>query len=398
MAGQGTGTLSMARLNAKETKRRTGCLVLVLLIFSFLACAPVRGLHYTRLETGYAEEERFLLQHSEAEQRLIEAQRPVYEDEQLERYLTEIARSLQPAEVLARIPFRVTVLRDASVDALSFPDGRIYLTTGMVARLENEAQLAIILAHEMTHCTHRHALRMLRHMRGEAVEREGLSRAETALARHRALPRLDAYIEQLEREADAVGLHLVVQAGYDAAEGGKLFDRQQRDLDEEGPVDASRRTRYRDLGERKKIWHTMLEAGAGGTTPRIIRREAFLAHAHRVIFDAAFDEKTRGRCTVAEREAESHLAIRPEDAAAHHLLGEICRQRRLSSDTDKAKDCCTRTIHLQPSLSEPYRGLGILPCREGETTRAKSAVEAYLAYAPDAPDKAYIQRYIATCK
>jgi len=374
-----------------------GCMIAALFIFSFPACVPARSFHHTRVEPGYEEEERLLLQRSRDEQRLVEEQRSVYKDEQLEHYLTEVARSLQSPEVLARVPFRVTVLRDASADALSFPDGRIYLTTAMVARLENEAQLAVVLAHEMTHCTHRHALRALRHVSEEAPGRGGLAGAESALAWHRALPRLEAYMEELEREADAVGLHLIVQAGYDAAEGGKLLDRQQRDLEEEGPVDALRSTRYRDIGERKKFWQTVLETAAGGAEPRMIRRERFLAHAHRVILDAAYGEETRGRFTLAEREVESYLAIRPDDARAYYLLGEICRQRGLLGDRDKAKGCYTRAIELQPSFPEPYRGLGILSYKEGEKTGAKGSFEAYLTYAPDAPDKAYIQRYIATC-
>jgi tetratricopeptide (TPR) repeat protein len=211
------------------------------------------------------------------------------------------------------------------------------------------------------------------------------------------LPRLEAYIEALEREADAMGLHLIVQAGYDGAEGGKLLDRQQRDLEEEGAVDASRSARYRDIGERKKFWHRMLATLTGGGEPRRIRRERFLAYAHRVILDAAYGEETRGRFSLAEREVESYLAIRPDDARAYYLLGEICRQRGLPGDRDKAKDCYTRAIELQPSFPTPYRGLGILSYKEGEKTRAKSSFEAYLIYAPDARDKAYIQRYIAAC-
>jgi tetratricopeptide (TPR) repeat protein len=387
----------MGRRCAKGTKKKIGCVIAALLILSFLACVPARSFHSTKVEPGYEQQERLLLQRSSDEQRLVEEQRPVYEDDQLEHYLTQVARSLQPPEVLARVPFRVKVLRDASADALSFPDGRIYLTTAMVARLENEAQLAVVLAHEMTHCTHQHALRALRHVSEEALGRKGLSGAESALAWHRALPRLEAYIEELEREADAVGLHLVVQAGYDATEGGKLLGRQQRDLEEEGLVDASRLTRYRDLGEREKVWRMMLQTITGGAEPRIVRRETFLARAYRVILDGAFVEETRGRFTLAEREVESCLAIRPDDAKAYYLLGEICRQRGLTGDREKAKDCYTRAIDLQPSFPEPYRGLGILSYKEGEKIRAKNCFEAYLIYAPDAPDKAYIQRYIATC-
>jgi tetratricopeptide (TPR) repeat protein len=372
-------------------------MIAALFISSLAACAPARSLHLTRMVTGSAEEEQLLLQRAKEQQQLIEAQRSVYEDEQLEHYLTEVARSLQPPEVLARIPFRVKVLRDASADALSFPDGRLYLTTAMVAQLENEAQLAILLAHEMTHCTHRHALRALRQVRKAALERGGLSGAESALAWHKALPPLETYLRELESEADTVGLHLVIRAGYDAAEGRKLLDRQQRDLEEGGLDEGSRLTRYRELAKRKEFWHKLLETGAEGTAPRITRRETFLAHARRVILDAAFDDETGGRFTLAQREVENYLAIRPDDARAYYLLGEICRKRGLVGDTSKAKDFYTRAIALHPSFPEPHRGIGLLYYKEGEKTRAKSSFAAYLLYAPDAPDKGYIQGYLSTC-
>jgi len=387
----------MGRLGAKETKRRIRCGIAALFIFSLLACVPARSVHFTKVEMGCEEEERLLLQRSEAEQRLIEEQRSVYEDEQLEHYLTELARSLQPPEVLARISFRVTVLRDRSADALSFPDGRIYLTTGMVAQLENEAQLAILLTHEMTHCTHRHALRALRHVKEGAVRRKGLSGAASALSWQNALPSLETYLDELESEADTVALQLVVRAGYDGAEGGKLLEWQQRDLEEGDLDEVSRVTRYRELEKRKEFWHKLLDTRAEDAKPGITGREAFLAHTHRVILDTACADEARGRFTLAQREVERYLAIRPDDARAYCLLGEICRQRGLVGDRNKAKDCYTKAIDLRPSFPEPHRGIGLVYYKEGEKARAKNSFEAYLIFAPDAPDKAYIQRYLSTC-
>ena len=116
-----------------------------------------------------------------------------------------------------------------------------------------------------------------------------------------------------------------------------------------------------------------------------------------MILDTACADETRGRFTLAQREVEGYLAIRPDDARAYYLLGEICRQRELQGDGNKAKDYYTRAIDLHPSYPEPHRGIGLVYYKEGEKARAKSSFEAYLIYAPDAPDKAYIQGYISTC-
>src|SRR5207244_395643 len=55
--------------------------------------------------------------------------------------------------------FKYAVMSDPTLNAFAMPNGRIYVHSGLLARLDNEAQLAMILGHEMTHVTDRHALR-----------------------------------------------------------------------------------------------------------------------------------------------------------------------------------------------------------------------------------------------
>ncbi len=56
-------------------------------------------------------------------------------------------------------------MQDIYPNASSLPDGRIYLTTGMLAHVENEAQLAMVLGHEIGHVAEEHALESLRRQR-----------------------------------------------------------------------------------------------------------------------------------------------------------------------------------------------------------------------------------------
>jgi len=57
---------------------------------------------------------------------------------------------------------RVKVIRSLDLNAFALPHGVIYVHTGMLARMENEDQLATVLGHEQTHFTHRHTLRDMR--------------------------------------------------------------------------------------------------------------------------------------------------------------------------------------------------------------------------------------------
>ena len=52
---------------------------------------------------------------------------------------------------------RVRIVDSPSLNAFALPNGSIYINTGMLTRLDNEAQLATVLAHEGVHFTHKHS-------------------------------------------------------------------------------------------------------------------------------------------------------------------------------------------------------------------------------------------------
>jgi predicted Zn-dependent protease len=99
-----------------------------------------------------------------------------YDDPLLEDYLARVADRLVPESMRAAggPAFKVRVLRDPTLNAFAMPNGHIFVHTGLLSRLHNEAQLATILGHEMTHVSHRHALKLSRDARQEPVPYEGL--------------------------------------------------------------------------------------------------------------------------------------------------------------------------------------------------------------------------------
>jgi tetratricopeptide (TPR) repeat protein len=210
-------------------------------------------------------------------------------------------------------------------------------------------------------------------------------------------PAVEAYLEELEMEADREGFQLVLKAGYDIIEGVRLIERQERDLGEEELEEVSRSALHRHLEKRRASWQAFLDRRAQ-TEPRgLTNRETYLAQVHRVILDSALVDERRGRFSLAQREVENYLAVRPNDERAYYLLGEICRQRGLLHDRNRAKDCYAKAISIRPSYADPYRGMGLLCYKEGEKTQAMNSFQAYLIHAPEAPDRAYIEKYLTTC-
>src|SRR5215813_7423105 len=96
------------------------------------------------------------------EEQLLEQKVKAYEgDPVLGQYLARLVQTLMPDDTRAAggPSLTVLVLSDPTLNAFAMPNGRIYVHTGLLAWLDNEAQLAMILGHEMAHVVNRDAIR-----------------------------------------------------------------------------------------------------------------------------------------------------------------------------------------------------------------------------------------------
>jgi predicted Zn-dependent protease len=81
----------------------------------------------------------------------------VYDDPQLQRYVQEIGLQLARVSQRPNLPWHFTVVDAPAVNAFALPGGYIYLTRGILPFLNDEAQLAGVLGHEIGHVTARHS-------------------------------------------------------------------------------------------------------------------------------------------------------------------------------------------------------------------------------------------------
>ena len=81
----------------------------------------------------------------------------VYEDQELERYVSDIGLRLARASERPNLPWHFAVVDVPAINAFALPGGFIYVTRGILPFLDNEAQLAGVLGHEIGHVTARHA-------------------------------------------------------------------------------------------------------------------------------------------------------------------------------------------------------------------------------------------------
>ena len=140
----------------------------------------------------------------------------VHRDDALTAYVDEIGQSLVPHSDRPDIPYIFQVVEDDGINAFATMGGYVYITTGLLAAAENEAEVAGVLGHEIGHIAEKHALDQ---MRDVAIARGvagafGLSRNQMAaiavdVALHLPNSRKDELV------ADEHGFVTMGEAGYD---------------------------------------------------------------------------------------------------------------------------------------------------------------------------------------
>jgi predicted Zn-dependent protease len=354
-----------------------------------------------------AEDEDRLWQRAAEEQAVFESSGIIYRDPALEDYLHQVADKLQPLEVRTKYNFRIRLIKDPHLNAFAFPNGVIYLHTGILSRLDNEAQLAVLLAHEMTHCTHRHALRAFSGLKNQNSLILSLKQAVARIASTgnllelfgttASMAAINGYAQHFETEADMVGLQLMAEAGYDPSEALKLFEHLRQELETENLEEPFFFATHPQLQKRIENCRGFLNRMKPLEAQGIKNTDKFLARIHRVLFYNASLDLKAGRFRAALRGAEKYLTLRKDDPKAYFLLGEILRQRGEEDDALRAKDFYERAISLDPSYPDPHKAIGLIYFKAGEWVLAKRSFESSLALSPHMHDRAYIRGYVKEC-
>jgi predicted Zn-dependent protease len=354
------------------------------------------------------EDEKRLWKRSEEEQRSLAKSGFLYEDQELESYLNEVARKVQPPELRSQLPIRVRVIKNPYLNAFAFPNGVIYIHTGMLARMDNEAQLATILGHEMSHATYRHSIRSFRHQKNKSAILASFNNTlgstpfvggfVSVLGEVGTMASVSGYSSDLETEADMAGLKQIIRAGYDPKESSKIFLMLKEELEDEDISEPFFFGTHPRVKERLHNYEKFLKKDAANTSGGAKNTELFQNRTTRLLLDNALLDLKAGRYKQVRRGAERLLARRPGDARAHYLLGEVARQSDEAGEIPKAVTHFQKAIALNASYAEPYRSLGLIQFKKGERAAARKNLQSYLSLSPAAADREFIEQYLKECK
>jgi len=385
-----------------------------------------------------ASDERRIWAQAEKEEEKLEKSGKVYDDPLLEEYLGRIADRLVGDEVKeAGGPgIRVTVFRDPTLNAFAMPNGRVYIHTGLLARVENEAQLATILGHELTHVTNRDALRFERDAtnkmialnvlaiamsigvavaagkqaeRGNQVGAAVLSQTASVILglglQLAALAAINGYGRDIEREADEKGLARMVKAGYDPKQAPRVFELLKKDGGDPSRLENfffGNPPRLDDRIENANYFLRAQYAVEAQDPNRVVDTPEFHLRIRTVVRENAALDIRAGRFNLARAQLDRVLALTPRDPTAHLYYGDLYRiqAQRARALADKeayvrqAIDQYTEAAALDPKYPDPYRQLGFLYYQQDERDRAREAFQTYLALKPDAADARRIKEYL----
>jgi predicted Zn-dependent protease len=131
-------------------------------------------------------------------------------------WVNQIGQRLVPLSDRPQLPFTFQVVEDEDINAFATMGGFVYITTGAIQAAEQEAQIAAVLAHEISHITEKHGLRQLQQAATTQAGAQilGLNQSDIAAVALELVVRRPQSREN-EFAADEKGLWILYRAGYD---------------------------------------------------------------------------------------------------------------------------------------------------------------------------------------
>jgi predicted Zn-dependent protease len=342
-----------------------------------------------------------------------------------------VGHEIRPHPTDDYIEYEFFVLRDPSPNAFALPNGHVYVHTGMLARLDDEDQLAALLAHEINHVAGHHGIIEHRATRkktiaGMVIGSLGPWGGMISLGLQTSIY---GYSRELEQEADDRAIEVLAASRYDPHALPDVLDILGRD--------------YEGLSPRTStVWSTHPEVRARAETSRALVASAARRERHDDGFDAAVMDMRAMTIEdyvqddfphTAVALAESLVARYPNDPRLLSLLGDAwqgmgaqgpidsatlsnsdkrhnlrdrarkSRAQRLAealeteqgraayaANLQRAEETYARVIAADAAFAPAHRGLGEV---YEQQKRPRDAAEAYLNYvklAPAAPDRSIV--------
>ena len=415
--------------------KRAAFLVLAALPYIYAASTPARAEgegFYGPL--GLKDNEQILIRNAGEYEQKFDRRGYLYGSPELDTFVARIGARLAPKPTDDYVRYRFRVLRDSEPGAFTLPDGQVYVNSGLLAVMDNEAQLAAVLAHEIQHAAGHHGILSYRSARRKLITSMVLGPLTLGVGDYYLMRSIMGYSRDLEEECDRQGAAKMVKAGYDPRQMSRLFVILMEDAEGERPSSRpSKWSSHPELQARVEYTRALVPGLLVGVDPASLKvngtgyRSVVRRAALDTVADLIDQDYPRTAVALAQRivresdgSAAAHLALGngmlalgarailggesgPSDREKRRAVRERYwmtrqeRQARLSEspggrealrrNLDRARQEFSRALALDPDLAEAHRGLGYV--YEGLDRPKDAGIEfvTYLKARPQAPDR-----------
>lgn len=298
----------------------------------------------------------------------------LYNDPALQSYMTSVLRRVaDPTGSLS-----VHVLSDPQANAFIAPAGRVYVHLGLLLRIQDEAELALVLAHEAAHI---HEAHPVTHFRNRPSATRQLAARLPVLRKLLYTGQPTGFGQELEFAADEIALQSLADAGYDTQAALRLYRRLAQEHKPRS-IYLGGRSGHPLIQERLARFRAVLggeQVGSSGD----YRAESYLAATQRARV-AGLEQLLELRFAPTIMRLVEHDPSRFGPYAGYYLAAAQRMHGRASERAVRA--ALNQTLAADPKFAPAHRLLGQLQMDAMDYAGAAAAFETYLELAPSAPD------------
>lgn len=311
---------------------------------------------------------------------------------------------------------RIYLARIPEFNAVMFPTGFAVVFSGLLLRMRNEAQLAGVIAHESAHFLRKHQIRQWRDMRaktdafsflamgaGVAGGAAGIYAGDLVqLAQFGTILSLLRYNRSLEAEADALGVKLLADAGYDPMSMSETWEQLIAELELSAKYRGKKRERdfalfsthpspesrmadlkisaaeVRHAGESYSDYRGRYLSALSGIRPQLL------------------DDQVKLNDPGASQYVVETLAKDGWNGLLRFHEAEVWRLRGKKGDADRAAQGYAAAVLYPDAPADAWRWHGIMLKKQGRSSEARAALARYLEMAPNAPDAPFVRQMLAS--
>jgi predicted Zn-dependent protease len=308
-------------------------------------------------------------------------------DPDLSYYVNQVGQKLARVSDRKDLPYEFVVLNNSVPNAWALPGGKIAINRGLLTLLDDEAQLAAVLGHEIVHAAARHAARQMTQATllnvgmmaaGVAAQSTEYGQLIAAGAGVGAGAWQAHYGRDQELEADQFGVQYMVAAGYDA----------------QGAVELQKKFVELSKGRQSNFMENLFASHP--PSEERVKRNQQLAAGHKggarnkAAFDKAMAQVRRDKAAydaynqamaAAQKEdltqalslTEKAIQLQPREALFHVTLGQL---RMTAKQDSAALQSFQQAAKLNPEYYVGHLGAGLMQKKAGQNAAAAQSLNA----------------------